>query len=179
MSQDFLDFEDQYTPTIQEEEEMYHYSQVQQAKSIFNHSLGKNDIPVIVNTMVESVLHNGNPLEIAEKVKVMEEIIKGFKEDSRYKRYAIEEAAKYGKEGYTSPTGAKIQTMNTGGGKPDFKVCNDPLVLDLEKRLEERKKYLSNLPAKGVDEVQETGEVIHLWPATKSPSTETIKVTLK
>lgn len=181
MNTDFLEFEeiDQHIPTPEEMEMSFHFTQVQEAKTIFEHHLTKQDIPVIVSTMVESVLEKGNPLHIAEKVKIMEMIIDGFKSEKRYKDYAIEQATLYGKDGYTSPTGAKITVMNAPGGQPDFKVCNDPVYAALEKQLKERKEFLKGIPSKGQDIITEDGEVITIFPPNKPASVETIKITLK
>lgn len=177
MAQDYLVFEDvQDEPTPEEIEENFHYYQVNQVKSIFELSLTKSDIPVIANAMVEKVLNDGNPLEVAEKIKVMQEIIDAVKEDKRFKDYTLEELGKWGKC-FTSPTGVKIEPFEAGG-RYNFKSCGDPVVIELEEKLKERQEFLKKLPKDGIDVTTADGELVHIYPAQKPVSTSTYKITL-
>lgn len=150
----------------------------QRTKGIFEHGLTKDDVPVVVNAIVESILEKGNPLEDAESIKIMELIIEGVKAEKRFKDYALEELAKYGKKGFVSPRGVKIEPFESGG-RYDYKVCNDPVVIELEENLKARQEFLKKLPKEGLEVVnQETGEVRKIFPAGKPVSTSTYKVTL-
>lgn len=153
------------------------YRQRATSLNLFDQDLTKDNISIVVNEMVETVLDRGNPLEAAEKVKVMEEIIAGFKADKRYKDYALEELSKWGKDGYTSPRGVKITQMEAGGGQYDFSVCNDPVVIELQSKLKARQEFLKKLPPEGlVVTDQTTGETTTIYPARKPLSTTTYKI---
>lgn len=147
--------------------------------NLLDQDITKGDITAVVNDMVENVLEKGNPLEAAEKIKVMEEIISGFKSDKRYKDYVIEELNKWGKGGYTSPRGVKISTMEAGGGQYDYSVCNDPVVIDMQEKLKTRQEFLKKLPPEGVVITdQTTGETNTIYPARKPTTTTTYKIVL-
>lgn len=156
-----------------------------QTLEIFGQAITKNDIPEIVSNLVDNVLENGNPLEVAEKIKVMEEIIEGVKKDKRYKDYALDEIAKYGKEGYVSPNGVKIEQM-TAGGKYDFSKCEDIVWQELNfklqsitEQLKAREAFLKTLPPFGlVVTDQETGETNTIYPPAPPAQTTTYKITL-
>lgn len=157
-----------------EHEEIY-----SNAISIFEQGITKEDIPAVVNGIVESVLEKGNPLFVGESMKIMEEIIEGVKSNKKFKDYALDEITKYGKGGYVSPSGAKIELFEAGG-QYNFKNCNDPVVIDLEEKLKARKEFLKKLPPEGlVVTDQRTGETTTIYPAQKPLTTSTYKITLK
>lgn len=149
-----------------------------QSQSFFEHGLTKDDVPALVEAMVNHVLEAGNPLEVAENIKVMETLIDAFKSDKRFKDYALQELAKYGKS-FVSPRGVKIEPMESAG-RYDYSTTNDPVVIELEKKLKERQEFLKKLPKAGTDVIIEaTSEVVKLFPPAKGASTSTYKITLK
>lgn len=163
---------------LDEQEQDFIMPEYNNTVSIFEQGITKEDIPNVVDSIVESVLEKGNPLEVAEKIRIMELIIEGVKSDNRYKDYALEEIAKYGKRGYVSPSGAKIEAFEAGG-QYNFKNCNDPKVIDLEEKLKLRKEFLKKLPAEGlVVTDQTTGETTTIYPAQKPLTTSTYKITI-
>lgn len=153
-----------------------------QSIEIFEQGLTKEDIPGVVNALVESVLEKGNPLEVAESIKVMEEIIEGVKKDKRYKSYSLDELAKYGKAGYTSPRGVKIEQFEAGT-KYDYSQCGDEYLAELydqqkslEARVKEREAFLKTVTGSGLN-ILRGDELITVYPPSKT-STTTYKVTL-
>jgi hypothetical protein len=153
------------------------------ALEVFEQGLTKSNIKQMAQDAVYSVLERGNPLQVAEALTAMENFIKEVKDTKEFKEYVREEAGKYGKV-YTSPSGAKIELAETGTAY-DFYNCGDIVVIILEQelemakmRLEERKKFLKNLPIEGIDQLnKETGDIERIYPPAKT-STSSYKVTL-
>ncbi len=130
-------------------EERYHDYNLKIVRESFQNELTKNEISVIANDVVDDIMLNGNPLKVAESIKIMEEIIDAVKSDKRYKDYALQELAKYGKC-FVSDRGVKIEPMESGG-RYDYKTCGDPVVIELEAKLKERQEFLKKLPKDGMD----------------------------
>jgi len=124
-----------------------------------------------------------NPLDIHYQVKAMEDFIKVLTGNTRYKDYVLTEGMKHGKS--FEFNGSKMEIKETGV-KYDYSNCGDQewsaLEVEINRRKElqkEREKYLKSVPAEGVEIVSnETGEVIKVYPPSKS-STTSIAVTLK
>lgn len=157
------------------EEAMNEYHRLKPAMDIFYSELTKNDISAIASNVVENVLIHGNPLKVAESIKIMEEIIDAVKSDKRFKSYALDELSKHGKC-FISDRGVKIEPMESGG-RYDFKTCGDPVVIELEAKLKERQEFLKKLPKDGMNIVTSEGEVIHVFAPAKPATTSTYKVT--
>lgn len=66
------------------------------------------------------------------------------------KQAEIEKAGKFVKKGEFSAAGARF--LLDQKVTYDYKVCNDPVLIDLEKRLKKRKMFLKNLPSRMFDE---------------------------
>jgi hypothetical protein len=124
-----------------------------------------------------------NPLDIHYQVKAMEDFIKILTGNSRYKDYVLTEGMKHGKS--FEFNGSKMEIKETGV-KYDYSKCGDQawdgfesLLSEIKELQKEREKFLKSLPAEGIEIVSnETGEVIKLYPPSKS-STTSIAVTLK
>ena len=124
-----------------------------------------------------------NPLDIHYQVKAMEDFIKILSSNSRYKDYVLTEGMKHGKS--FEFNGSKMEIKETGV-KYDYSNCGDQewSVLEVEinvrkEKQKEREKFLKSLPPEGIEIVSnETGEVIKVYPPSKS-STTSIAVTLK
>lgn len=153
------------------------------ALELFEQGLTKSDIKVMANRTVESVLNQGNPLQVAEAVSAMELFIKEVKDDKRFKEYVREEVSKTPK-GFTSKSGAKIECCEVGSSY-NYDMTGDVEIAMLEAdfqraeaNLKERKEFLKKLPAAGIDVIVPfSGEVIHIYPPAKS-STSSYKITL-
>lgn len=152
------------------------------ALELFEKGLTKKDLKVMAAAAVESVLHQANPLQVAEALTAMETFCKEVKDTKAFKDYVREEASKSPK-GFISNSGAKIELTEVGTSY-DFSGCNDGLLLTLEEELkqkadllDERKKFLKTVPASGLDLVTPDGEVIKIYPPTKT-STSSYKITL-
>jgi hypothetical protein len=173
-------FFDQMQGEQADAEEQFLQMEEQQALSkslnIFEQGLTKADVPALAEAMVSHVLEAGNPLEVAENIKVMETLIDAVKGDKRFKDYALEELTKYGKS-FTSARGVKLEVAEVGG-RYDYTTCNDPFIIEYEKMLKERQEFLKKLPKDGIDIVTKDGEVIKIFPPAKPASTTTYKITL-
>lgn len=153
------------------------------ALDVFQSGLTKTDIKVMADAAMESVLNNGNVLQVAEAISAMELFIKEIKDRKEFKEYVREEAGKSPK-GFISNSGAKIEVCETGTSY-DYSKCGDVELEMLESAfstaenaLKERKEFLKKIPLAGVDViVPYTGEVIHIYPPSKS-STSSYKITL-
>jgi hypothetical protein len=124
-----------------------------------------------------------NPLDIHYQVKAMEDFIKVLTGNTRYKDYVLTEGMKHGKS--FEFNGSKMEIKETGV-KYDYSKCGDQewsaIEVEINRRKElqkEREKFLKSVPAEGIEIVSnETGEVIKVYPPSKS-STTSIAVTLK
>lgn len=106
----------------------------------------------------------------------------GIPEDKELIGMIREEVGKYGKT-YTTPRGVKFELAETGSSY-DFSQCNDPELALLEqqaeehaKKLKERKEFLKTVPTKGLEIHSGDGELIKIYPPSKS-SKSSYKVSL-
>lgn len=164
------------TQETEYDEVMQEAEKVNGVNFIISNKITKSDIPALADLLVRNILNNGNPLAAAENIKKMKLILEGVESDKRFKDYALEELAKYGKK-YTSPSGICIEPFEAGG-RYDYKTCGDPIVIELETKLKERQEFLKKLPKDGIDIVTDEGEVVHVYPPAKPASTSTYKITL-
>lgn len=174
--QDYIPYEE--VMQEQQEEEMNYYGHLQRtAANIFQQGLTKKEIKPLAEILVNDVLINGNPLAVAENIKVLEEIIKAIKENNKYKDYCLEEITKYN-GCYTSSRGARVEKMEAGG-RYDYNSCGDPVYNELCQKIKEREAFLKALPKDGqVITIEETGETVKIFPPLKTNSVTTYKVTL-
>jgi hypothetical protein len=128
-------------------------------------------------------LENGtaDPLETHLQVKCMESLIKDLNENTVYKNYLLEAAAKEGKS-FTFHN-AKFETKEVGV-KYSFDKCGDPEIEQLQKekkaldeKLKAREAFLKTVPVSGL-EVIVGDEVCKVYPPAKV-STTSVCVTLK
>ena len=140
----------------------------------------KAQIEVFKNMVIEE-LYSGqyDILEIAIKLKALENTIKEILSDNRYKDITVNELEKHPK-GKALYNNAELQVCETGV-KYDYSNCNDTVLKDLSNeinRLTELKKarenWLKSIDAGTPD--QQTGEILNP-PAKKSVTN--IKITLK
>jgi hypothetical protein len=127
-------------------------------------------------------------LEVIKFFEKLKEVISGdtaskIPADSEFRDMARTEIVKYGKEGFTTKRGAKF-TLAEVGTKYDFSQTNDPVLAELIMELNEilvakksREDFLKTIPKEGLDIVTKEGEVIRIFPPTKT-SVSSYKITL-
>ncbi|CAB4126229.1 hypothetical protein UFOVP153_19 [uncultured Caudovirales phage] len=149
--------------------------------SWINPSYTKKEIELESFFYVSNILETGRILDAAKSIAQMEELLKQIKGNKDLKNAIRDEVAKYGKE-YKSDT-VKIELAEVGT-KYDFSQCGDSELKDLyetleqiKAKVEEREKFLKNLPLSGLDVITDDGEVVHVYPPSKS-STSSYKVTI-
>lgn len=123
-----------------------------------------------------------NPIELHLQLKCMEEIIKSIKSDKWFNYFLLEESEKHGKA--FDKYNAKFSIKETGV-KYDYSQCNDSILIELQEKQElldnevkERQAFLKTLPVHGLDIIDFNGEVLKVFPPSKS-STTSVTVTLK
>jgi hypothetical protein len=136
------------------------------------------------NQVKARVLETGDGLmEYVEFVKFITKVDEALADDPEYKDLVRTEIAKYGKETFITARGVKFESAETGT-KYDYSKTGDVQIVLLEEaakeaalKLKKRQEFLKTIPVEGVDLVTEDGEVIHVYPPSKS-STSSFKVTL-
>jgi len=134
---------------------------------------------------IVSRLENGeaDPLKIHLQIKSAEDLIKQLNDNRFYKEYLLEAATKNGKSFEFGNAKFDIKEV---GVKYDFVNCGDPILIELQAKLDEltkqvkdRQTFLKTVPYEGMTIIiEETGEAVTLYPPSKS-STTSVSVTLK
>jgi len=148
-----------------------------------SHELSKTQIKVIAEQTAQDIIDNGKDvIQIADTIAKLELFIKELKASPEYMDYLITEVSKFGK-GTTTSTGTKLELAEVGT-KYDFSQCNDPELKRMEdefavweQNIKDRKEFLKALTPKGVNIIDETGEIITLYPPSKS-SKSSVKCTI-
>lgn len=103
--------------------------------------------------------------------------------DKEFKEMIREEIKKYPQGKFTSPRGVKFEIAETGT-KYNFEKCNDPElpiweaeIQALTEKINKKKEFLKTLPIEGVEIHAGEGELVRVYPPSKS-STSSYKVTL-
>jgi hypothetical protein len=142
----------------------------------------KSDIKTISNNMVADILNNGHIIESADALNKMETLIKEIKSNPDWIDYLREQVAMNGASVITS-SGTKLELAEVGI-KYDFSKCGDEMLNDLlaeEQRIDElvkeRQTFLKTIPVSGIDVVTISGELVRLYPPSRS-STSSIKTTI-
>lgn len=142
----------------------------------------KTDIRTISNNMVADILNNGNVIESADALNKMETLIKEIKSNAEWVDYLREEVAKRGASLVTT-SGTKIELAEVGV-RYDFTKCGDEQLNDLvveqeriETLIKERQTFLKTIPVSGLDIVTINGELVTIYPPSRS-STSSIKTTI-
>ncbi len=149
-----------------------------EALSLLNNlPISKTGVDEIVNTAIESILSGKqNPLEIAIKLKAMEDIIKSIRASQDVKDFTLDTAEKTGSKSFDF-NGARITIAEVS--KYDYSVDAywNKLVNDIELKTTHRKnreRLLQDLDSPVAD--PETGELI--TPATKTQDKQ-LRINLK
>ncbi|CAB5217834.1 hypothetical protein UFOVP208_19 [uncultured Caudovirales phage] len=145
--------------------------------------LNKTQIKIIADNSVNEILENGNVIDVADTIAKMELMIKELKSNPKYIDYLRDEVSKYGTNHITS-SGTKIELAETGT-KYDYSQTNDVVYFDLIKQSEvlneqikEREKFLKAIPKSGTHILTEDGEMIIIYPPSKS-SNSSYKTTIQ
>jgi hypothetical protein len=147
-----------------------------------SNQITKTDIRTISNNMVFDVLNNGNIIESADAISKMEMLIKEIKSNSDWIDYLREEVAKSGSF-VTTLSGTRIELAEVGV-KYDYSICNDDILKSLveeqeriELMIKERQTFLKTIPISGLDIVTINGELVTIYPPSRS-SSSSIKTTI-
>jgi hypothetical protein len=133
---------------------------------------------------LKTALDNGelNPLELAIRMKWMEDYMKEAKEAIR--PHVLTSVNKYTKGEEIACYGSRIEPMEAGT-RYDYSGCGDVVWNELQKAKEahdklikEREKFLQSIKGQQTLVDDSTGEVYTVFPPKKT-STSTYKVTLK
>ena len=145
--------------------------------------LTKTQIKIVADNMVSNIMENGNVIEVADTISKMELFIKELKGNSNYISFLYDEVSKYGKS-YTTTSGTKLELAEVGI-KYDYSNCQDAIWNELQNSLESiqaliknRETFLKAVPNHGLDIINEDGEVLKIYPPSKS-STSSVKCTIQ
>ena len=108
-------------------------------------------------------------------------MLKQLTSSPEYKDLVLEESMKYGKKFEFNDAKFDIREM---GVKYDYSQCNDPVLIELEakvetlnKELKARQEFLKGVSPKGIEIIVED-ELVKVYPPSKT-STTSVSVTLK
>jgi methylmalonyl-CoA mutase N-terminal domain/subunit len=141
----------------------------------------KSEITVAIANLKEEILGGYyNPLEIDLKLKKIEEVIKGVREDKAVKSAVLTELEKYTEK---TVDFAGCQISKVSRSSYDYDLCNDIELQNLEREaekvntaLKDRQKFLQGLKTELVL-VTSDGEIATVYPpAKKSTDTFSIKI---
>lgn len=145
--------------------------------------LTKSQLKEISQQFIEAISENGRVIETAELIAKMEAFIKEVRSSKDFIDMVRDEVTKEGSKTKVTVTGVKIELAETGV-KYDFSQCNDydlNCLLEeselLEAKIKERKEFLKTIPTSGMDVVTNFGEVLRIYPPSKS-STSNFKTTI-
>ena len=116
---------------------------------------------------------NENPLKIAVQLRGLEEVIKKLRADKEIQDYTLEEALKENAKTF-EVFSAEI-TIKETGVKYDYSICNDVLLSELYKQIDDLKKQIKDREnmLKTISEknpaVSLEGEILH--PPLKTSKT--------
>jgi hypothetical protein len=150
---------------------------------VITSELSKTQIKTIADQTAQDIINNGKDvILIADTIAKIELFIKELKASPEYLDYLITEVSKYGK-GMTTSTGTKLELAEVGT-KYDFSQCNDQHLerfeIELsfiEQKIKDRKEFLKAINPSGINVLDDTGEVITLYPPSKT-SKSSVKCTI-
>lgn len=147
-----------------------------------SHELNKTHLRLLAKEFVSNVENDGNSINIMDTISKMELFIKEVKTNRTFIEMVIDDVTKFGKS-VTTDSGTKIELAEVGT-KYDYTLTNDVILANLYKdeesikeKIKERESFLKSLPLKGLEIVDENGEVHHLFPPSKT-STSSVKTTI-
>lgn len=148
-----------------------------------SNELSKTQIKVIADQTAKDIINVGmDAFKVADTIAKMELFIKELKANPEYLDYLITMVSMYG-NGVTTSTGTKLELAEVGV-KYDFSQCNDQELKKmeqefevLEEKIKSRKDFLKALSPKGIDVMTEEGELVTLYPPSRS-SKSSVKCTI-
>jgi hypothetical protein len=150
-----------------------HLPQLKSSLPSIQEGLSKRQITALANELVETVLEEGNAIQIAEAMAAMEEFVQRVRKDERFVDFLRDELLKHNGRMLTA-SGAKIEVCEAG---VSYDYSQDPGWSNVDaqiKELTQQKKAIEETLRKlapgrmAVD--PETGEVLE-GPTRKSKST--------
>jgi hypothetical protein len=122
-----------------------------------------------------------DPIRVHLQLKAMEEIVKTLNTNERYKELLLDAAQKSGKKFMAFNAEFQVKEM---GQRYDFTYCGDDELLEfyshqekLKYLIKEREEFLKKVPVTGMQKVTESGEVITLFPPSKTSTTTAVSYT--
>lgn len=157
-------------------------TQIENLSAILSPNSGKEEVSSLVQQIVSNVEDgNTNALEVFIHLHKLAKVAEDVR--SKIMDAALSEAAKHGGKG-SSAFGVDFSVAEAGV-RYDFSETNDPILAEiLEKETEikakksEREKFLKSLPGKLPIVIEETGELVEVFPPIKKSST-VLKISLK
>ena len=135
-----------------------------------------------INVMERIEEGTADPIRVHLQLKAMEEIVKALNTNERYKELLLDAAEKNGRKFMAFNAEFQVKEM---GQRYDFTYCGDDELLEMytaqdriKYLIKEREEFLKKVPVAGMQKVTETGEVVTLFPPSKT-STTTVAVSLK
>ncbi len=150
-----------------------HLPQLKSSLPSIQEGLNKRQITALSNELVETVLEEGNAIQVAEAMAAMEEFVQRVRKDERFVDFLRDELLKHNGRMLTA-SGAKIEVCEAG---VSYDYSQDPGWSSVDAQLKEltqQKKAIEETLRKlapgrmAVD--PETGEVLE-GPTKKSKST--------
>jgi hypothetical protein len=143
----------------------------------------KEERSTFINQVIEAISNGqADPLKVHLQVKCTEELVKALTSNEQYREIVLSEASRYGRSFEFHNAAFQVKEA---GVKYDFSNCGDEdlnrMTSELEalqSRIKERQTFLKTIPGKGLETLTADGELVTLFPPSKS-STTTIAVTLK
>jgi hypothetical protein len=149
---------------------------------VISNELSKTQLRIMAQDFVANLENDGNPIKTMDTISKLELFIKEVKSNRNFIELVIDDVTKFGKF-VTTDSGTKIELAEVGT-KYDYTHTNDVILANLYKdeesineKIKERESFLKSLPLKGVEIVDENGEVHHLFPPSKT-STSSVKTTI-
>ena len=148
-----------------------------------NTNITKTELSIIAESTINEVLNNKNPIEVIDVISKMEYLIKEIRSNKDFIEFIRGYISLEGKE-VTTSSGSKIELAEVGV-KYDYSNCGDLMLNELneqketiEAAIKERQIFLRSIPIEGMDIVTIHGELVKIYPPSKS-STSSFKVTIK
>jgi hypothetical protein len=147
-----------------------------------NPTINKAQIKIMAESAIAEIGNRGGAIETAELLSKMELLIKEIKSNREFIDFVRTEIGLFGKD-YKTPSGTKIELAEVGI-KYNYDNCNDSALQELydqessiKELVKQREDFLKTIPINGMDIITEHGEVVHIYPPTKT-STSSIKTTI-
>lgn len=147
-----------------------------------NPTLNKAQLHIMAESAVAEIGNKGGAIETCELLSKMELLIKEIKSNKDFIEYVRTEIGLFGKD-YKTPSGTKIELAEVGV-KYNYSNCNDIEIqelyqqeFELSEKIKKRQEFLKSLPYTGIEIVTPDGEVVKIYPPSKT-STSSVKTTI-